>query len=183
MEKITVKNLPSQKLSDVILSVVPEIERVQKFGYTIDMDDWIWSDEDVSVCSVCLGGAAIMGFVPDGRIKNRYSSLAHLIEEGVNEGITEQEQEMLNELARMFNELRYGSIQNALVLWNQIAADPVEVSNEYDVALKIKDAIGREYIGVDGDILGFYWYVRGDELERLIDYVKAVSKAFKDLGY
>lgn len=62
---ITIKNLHEQKLSDLMESLLFDIQRSLDCGFKIDMGSWVETNEDGKACTVCLGGAALCGFVPD----------------------------------------------------------------------------------------------------------------------
>lgn len=66
MKRITLENLHKTKLSDLVESVVYDIERVQRHGFEIDMT-W-WTNKSNGKCCVCLGGAAACGFLPDEKL-------------------------------------------------------------------------------------------------------------------
>lgn len=178
MDKITVKNLPEQKLSYVILKVIEDVARVIKFGYTIDMSEFVHIDENK--CAVCLGGAAVMGFVPDERMKGEYDDLWNLVLVGVNEGISEEEERKLRNLAYTFDSIREGDIAGAIENWNHVAINPIpepirQTSN------KIVANLG-EWIGEYGTT-EFNHIIEGAQLDRLKDYLLALSNEFEKLGY
>lgn len=181
MDKITVKNLPEQKLSQVILKVIEDLDRVQKFGYKIDMSNWIeTSTNDNDTCIVCLGGAAVMGFVPDERVKVNYAELEELIVSGVNEGISTKEEYMLKDLAYMFNELRTGNMVPTVEFWNKIAVEPID-----DLGHKISRKVKQDISEFTDEFGGTSYSGRigKEQLKDLKHYLAAVSKSFEELGH
>lgn len=131
MNKITVKNLPEQKFSDVIEASVSHLKRAVALGYGINMGLWINSGFE---CTVCLGGACLLGFVPDKRVKKAYSDLEDLIIRGINEGINEEEEDNMLNLAYSLNQLRQGSMSAAIDYWNQIANERIESPTRSEIA-------------------------------------------------
>jgi len=65
---ITPSNLGEHKMSVLFESVLDDLNKVQKLGIGLYMSSW--STVDVDVCTVCLGGAACLGFVPTSKIDN-----------------------------------------------------------------------------------------------------------------
>lgn len=179
MNRITVKNLPEQKLSYVILQVIEDINRVIKFGYIIDMS--VFVDSRRGLCSVCLGGAAVMGFVPDERVKRNYNELDELVTTGVNEGISEDEQKRLRHLAYTFDDIREGNIDGAINNWNHIAAVH-PIWNHFSRTSDKITANLEKHIDEYGTT-EFNNVIEGTQLDRLEGYLLALSKEFEKLGY
>jgi hypothetical protein len=61
IKMITIQNLPEQKLSDLFESVLYDLERAEANEISINMSYYSNSE----FCTVCLGGAAVCGFMSD----------------------------------------------------------------------------------------------------------------------
>lgn len=112
---ITPANLYKQKLSTLFYSVYEDLTRMIKLGIGINMESWASASE--KKCSVCLGGAAVMGFIPSKCINKEslkeaqsfiteYSSLGQMSIDGVEFSWTQKRK--LYSMARMFNCFRLG---------------------------------------------------------------------------
>lgn len=71
MKHITIENLGKTPLSDVIESVLQDIERVTKAGIHLDMDTF-FDRTNTGVCKVCLAGAALLGLLDDSYLTENF---------------------------------------------------------------------------------------------------------------
>ena len=61
-EYVTPEEFLQLPLSQAIPFVIQDVKRFTKAGVKIDTDDWAVSDSEGKPCSVCPGGAAVLGF-------------------------------------------------------------------------------------------------------------------------
>lgn len=166
MNEVTVKNLPDQKLSDVIEASVGHLNRAIALGYGINMGLWINSGFE---CTVCLGGACLLGFVPDKRVKAIYRGLDDLITRGINEGINEEEEGDMTNLAYCLNQLRQGSMSAAIDHWNQITNKQIDSTT--------RSEIGKDFYPIREYFVG---EIPKTEYKTLITYLNNTVKLLRE---
>jgi hypothetical protein len=101
---ITLENFTKVPISDLIESVLTDINTVLKKGYKIDMSTW-FSEYLSKECTVCLGGAAVMGFGVENPSKLFHRNIKKTPDERFEEYIDE-----LSHLMIFFNALRKKTI-------------------------------------------------------------------------
>lgn len=118
---ITVENLHKQKLSDVFESVLDDINRVTKKGIGLNMGAWV-SPEN---CTVCLGGAAISGFLTPKCLDINYANELYM-EVGNGEfkvdGVTatDKQSDRLQSMMFMFDSWRNGFTHLTFDYWEEV---------------------------------------------------------------
>lgn len=121
---ITAANLPDQLMSTLFRSVVDDVTRARSVGIGINMSSW--SD----TCTVCLGGAAVLGFLPTEKMKEHVKEVEGVIAYDCYslDGIKFKSDETirLTEMANMFNYFRKGDISLALRYFNDMTRIPID---------------------------------------------------------
>lgn len=143
---ITPENLHLQKLSDVFESVLVDLNGLKAKKLVLDMGSWtnIYSEE---LCTVCLGGAAICGFLPviNKEILKDVSDLIIYGYKKIN-GFTFERKvaDRLENMAMMFDAFRYNNIRDVLHYWEKIS----NTSTSSDIVVKIfNEYKGNSYSG------------------------------------
>ena len=125
---ITIQNLPEQKLSDLFESVLYDLERAEANEISINMSYYSNSE----FCTVCLGGAAVCGFMSD------YSKdTLKQISDGIE--ITEAERFRLVDMARMFDSFRRGSLHEVWTYYNNFSLKKLNRDKMRNVINEIGD--------------------------------------------
>jgi hypothetical protein len=141
---ITIQNLPEQKLSDLFQSVLYDLKRAENNGVRINMSYYVSNE----LCTVCLGGAAVCGFMSDYtkdtleqvrtgifngdgfRDLNIHSSEKVKVD-GIE--ITEKERLKLIYMALMFDCFRRGSLHAMLMYYNYLSNGKVSSNKIIDI--------------------------------------------------
>lgn len=172
MNKITVDNLHEHKISDIVESVIEDIQFVGKHGIGIDMSTYVTS-ENGKVCTVCLGGAAIMGFIPDNRVHGTYMSSWDLIKHGVNEGATAEQMGRVLSMSRMFDSLRVRSYLSFSSYAHEVNNSfPEWFGHEDHPALIELNNLHKTFFGIISD-------KEMKELKRYIESVVRILRKYK----
>jgi hypothetical protein len=118
---ITPENLKYHKLSDILESVIGDVKAAVKAGFVINMNEWMEVVPNTkckvtknSQCMVCLGGAAILGFMePPPSIKkisieNDDGTPYIRLGETIKSIVGEENNNIAWSLMSMFNNYRVG---------------------------------------------------------------------------
>lgn len=120
---ITPANLPEQKMSTLFWSVLEDIKKTIHHGIKINMDSWCNTSR--KICTVCLGGAACLGFIADKDINKDVISEVHNVYFGKNkiDGIifTENQRRNIQHMMDMFNMFRIGNYTTMVYCYNQFS--------------------------------------------------------------
>lgn len=105
---MTPENLHEFKFSEVLRSSAVDLQRAVDAGLAIDMRNYFAWEERGKACSVCLAGAAVLGFVEDLRInRNDLAQLFTMLES----------QPPIAEMEFALDRWRRGDIYNAVRMW------------------------------------------------------------------
>ena len=171
MKTIELKDLNRTKMSDLIRSVILDTDRMKKLGFRLDMDKWFTG------CTVCLGGAAACGFLPDSKIKEMvkelfgYNNPTDLATE-VNHGKEEEVAAMIY----MFNFIRRGFITCAIQEYNEMVSDELKVPasmGERIECLLLKSHVRNFYEGE----------ITKEGYTQLKNYLNFLADLFEEQGY
>ena len=162
MKTITLKNLKNVKLSDLVESVVYDIERMERFGFQINMANWF------NNCGVCLGTAAACGFLPAKVIKKMKHKgyCASDIVEIVN---NKHEKEVGN-MIQLFNSLREGHMFNVSCYFFNMSGTSISYATLVVAAFNAK-------------LKRYYSTVEGKELKQLKTQLLAFSNELRKMKY
>ena len=151
-KNITVKEFLKLKLWEAILWVIEDVKNFRKAGIKIDMDDYYRRKNNGKICSVCLGGAAMLGF--EHHFINDKNSYVGVKLVGCSEP-------SMARIADTFDQLRRGDIVYALKYWYNF--DIIVVGTNFDY----------------GDIDYFDGVLSGWQVKKLIQQLKEVSDNLK----
>ena len=173
-QTIELKDLKTVKLSVLIRSVIADVERAQGLGFEINMDSWFFKTS--YHCSVCLGGAAALGFLPKSKIKTMKDTLQSVygLAEVVNHGMDREVASMVV----MFDSLRRGNIYSAIISYNDIVVKSRRIPSPERIAPLLRDNLRRANI-----VFYFTLRVADKELIELFRYINFVADFFEEKGY
>jgi hypothetical protein len=104
MKTITLDNLHKVKLSDLIESVIADIEIAQDNGFAINMGAYYKKYDNV--CAVCLGGAAALGFMGKDTIEELKTSYGVRSADDLSKVVNHGKENIVYNMIRLFDELR-----------------------------------------------------------------------------
>jgi hypothetical protein len=142
---ITPENLPEQKMSTLFYSAIDDIGKARKAGFDIYMGAWgaeAGTLLTTSKCAVCLGGAALLGFVPLEQIsKGVANEINYLAMHGGGpsdmyiDGVkfSPLEADDAKAMTRMFDGFREGQIRSAIYHYNSFAYDLISERDEDNI--------------------------------------------------
>ena len=168
---IELDNLNKTKLSDIIESVIADIQRVTTIGFKINMYLWCHVDNIDDYCCVCLGGASALGFLSDKQIKDILNAKVRPstpldLAEYVNHG---KEKEVEN-MIYMFNSLRSKDFGGVCFYYKNInPKSTLKVST-------LKSISAHCINSYSGKLLD-------SEVEKLCIQYTALSAKLRDAGY
>lgn len=125
MRTITIDNLIKTKMSDLFESVLFDLKRVKDNGVDIDMNHWVNANDFNKKCTVCLGAAAVCGFIPDINRQSLNQIEDNILGErgGKVDGtsFTKNEAVLLSNMMEMFNYFRSASIWSTIDVFNRFS--------------------------------------------------------------
>jgi hypothetical protein len=163
---ITPENLADVKMSDLVESVLDDLDYVKDMGYGLDMSSFI----DTKECTVCLGGAAVCGFMPKKEIK-KLSKRGSTKLANLTNMISRKHSDALYQMAQMFDNLRMLDINGAIYHYEVFSNFLVEDSGL--VAHEIEEIIDTE------GIPKFSFTIDAEELKLLKKYLKIVVRVLR----
>lgn len=113
-KEVTPKNIKDFKPSEYIRSVLDDVQKVKSLGLRINMDSWFSNSEaSRKICTVCLGGAAVLAFAEEEKIKSEeiwsHGQLLQLADpERVKHLLDFEEKDYLDNITGLFNSIRQG---------------------------------------------------------------------------
>lgn len=175
---ITIENLHEQKLSDFMESLISDIEYSRSCGFKINMEHWIVSEgpKGGKICSVCLGGAALCGFLDnlcDLKVKH------HLVRGEVSSRISKgsfNKERLLSNMALSLDYFRRGVFNT---FFNYITKVLVKIE---DISWETTDAIILEYrkkLSLKGFQSEFNGLLEEKEVEQLLKNILIFVKLLK----
>lgn len=185
--RITPKNLHRQKMSTLFESVLQDLKLMKRKGIKIDMNHWT-NVNSKNVCTVCLGGAAISGFLPSQHCNVQFipklvngviyrSSFAtdNLKVNGLD--LSPIEQQRLDHMSAMFNAWRADTLEEVVDHYSSIKAkDSQQIFWKIDKIRKITKTLQLDWDKYKGKK-----YFKGkvkDDTE-LVKSIKAFIKILK----
>lgn len=149
-KSITLSNIHEFKLSDIIESVIYDLQLAMKHNVNIDMSTYI---EVKPCCTVCLGGAAACGFI--GFDKESIQLTHNIIypdldsfekekfEKFYKVSIKEAEN-ILDYIRWLFNELRVKSFDAVFYQYNRLTGKNIKLSSNVENKLY---NVGQNFYG------------------------------------
>lgn len=128
-KRIPPQEFLKQPFSVAIRQVIQDVKDLTAVGIDIHMGDWVKCEANGHVCSVCLGGAAIVGYNPIVILSEHDG----ILDIGEAVGMSYDEANIVTDA---FNALRGGNVGSALYIWTGIPHDGIAgiVHNDYDYA-------------------------------------------------
>ena len=171
--EITKSNLHKVKMSDLFESVLDDISRVRKLRIGIDMGDFFIPGDHLKHCYVCLGGAAICGFIPDLTPTSLQEADRKILDYWYTPGgkvdgtrFTEKQARRLKKMAYMFDSFRSGEIGDVFYNYESFSIN--------NVPIHIKGKVDSEYITES-----FTGEVEGEDLRDLRAAIKRFVKILR----
>lgn len=164
---ITPEQFIEYPLSQAILMVLEDIKMLEERGIDLYLSSWVDTrNRGREICSVCMGGAALLSFNPDAASNPEVANGADMLDAeqlAIRLGISG---DLGSRIADTFDSLRNGWISAAISEWyikDAIEVEPFRL-NTYIGELGI-----RSFSGFQEDMSEFYTYMTklSKELEKL----------------
>lgn len=189
---ITPANLHKQKMSTLFISVLDDLKKAEKAGLQIYMNWWAGQKRD-KVCCCCLGGSAVLGFVPISEIKKDTVKITEQINDLINEGcendvdgvhFTSDQSQKISDMTSMFDNFRRGDIGDCIGNYNSLTdIKSYKIGNAEQIYYFNEKAeeIEEEY-KKGGRISTYEGVVSGAKLLRLKEDIKRFAKTLIKFG-
>lgn len=170
---ITPFNVREQKMSTLFYSVLDDIKKTERLKIEINMSTW--SSVSGRVCSVCLGGSAVLGFVPDMEILKAKRSVVGEVSDVIVRYYTSidgvefggNEAEVLSKMALMFNSFRQGNIWYAISKYNEYCVYRNRISYK---------KMGKIYSEYNLSVYTYMGKMDKDEMKKIKKDIKAFAQ-------
>jgi hypothetical protein len=121
---MTLDNIGEFTICELLESVKQDVKRLDKHGFKFYMLTWLSLKGNLA-CTACLGGAAILGFVPDEKLKelwkiDKESVPLYDIPYLVFDNNSKKYKSISNDLACMMNSVRTGNLKSTLIYYEHI---------------------------------------------------------------
>lgn len=162
-------------LSEAVLWVIDDIKSFKAKGVDIDMSTWFQSSNDKKLCSVCAGGAAVLGFLNKKQIDmlmHKKSSKAEnkFLGKMLNVGV-----DQVTKIETTFDNVRSLNYHGAVNRWKEFIGSHFMPDTLYDDLndLYVKHEAIADFNGV----------LNKKTLKVLIKQMKEFSKLLKKHNY
>jgi hypothetical protein len=169
--EVTPENIIDFKPSEYIRSVLDDVQKVKALGLRIDMDSW-FSNSSFSgkICTVCLGGAAVLALAKEEAIKSETIYSHGQLLQLANPGRSYLEPEdKLNSITGLFNDIRQANWRSASEEIESIWGIDSHIIGEILNPIYSNELSGKEDFG---------WHMR--DLEERIE---TVAELLEEQGY
>lgn len=188
MARITPQNLHRQKLSDIFESVYYDLLRMKDLGIGIKMSTYIdverkEGSRKPEICSVCLGGAAVCGFLRDDQMQvpplkvNSFLSDISKLAADRNKVVANR----LESMANMFDDFRSCGLRNICTYAAEFLDKMIWTDDDQR---KLNSDFRYKYLTKTGlSFEGFFGTLNDQDFTRLKQAVLIASKVLRNHGY